>query len=243
MQAQEFYDNLPENFGAERNNYTQKAVESGLMNPTWYPVGSVTHNDNGSNDILTVFISSDALHVSLDNKERFRPMFSASTSQKAADALDAMLITAKVSDLSYAQVPAERCLNACILPATNQMSNTSYSKNWNKKLENLRKGYEGLLMDVGKPFILDNSIATSKGATLYGFYDLGSPYKNAQGIRMWQTVGTKHDVSHMDYSSVCRLMKKTAIYNGEEVSIKDIAKDPKLSKMINYGGVLQYLRY
>lgn len=225
---------LPES-GKDRDNMILQAISDGNVVCDWISIQSDYQGHTG-----TFWLNSDACHVILDDGSRFRFMVSASLAQRCADALEAMLPTTKLMDLRHSQ--AINKLNATLLTAGPQMSSKQYSIDWNVKLENKRNGDEGIISDCGKPWIIDNALGASQGACLYGFYDVKAPFTNSVGMKMWQLVGTRHNEFHFDYSSTLLLMDKNCEIDGQTVSIEDVAKDPVLSNLMNYGGKLNFVR-
>jgi hypothetical protein len=61
-------------------------------------------------------------------------------------------------------------------------------------------------------------------------------YKSPAGVTVLQPVGLAHGPTHADYSQVFRAMGKTGILDGEKVLLEDIAKDPKLFKLLTDEG-------
>lgn len=235
MDAQTWYNSLPTGASTDRDQMVLDAISSGLSTINWLPVTSTI------DDHTAIFkVCDDAVHIELSNGNRFRFQVTANLTQQCADLLDASMMTAKLMDLSYQQASLK--IDATILPALSQMSSTYYSKHWNSLLEKKRVGHTGLFRDCGKAWILDNKIASSAGAVNYGFYDRKALYTNPQGIKMWQTLGTRHNASHQDYSQTLFLMSNTCEVDGQDVNIMDIMKDPILSHLLNYGGILKYTK-
>ena len=224
---------LPEQPSPQRDKITLDAVASGLAIVEWSDISSTYQNHTA-----TFRVSTDAAYVNTE-QGRFRPQFTASMAQQAADLVGGMLPTTKAMDLRHL---ASNKLNATLLSAGPQMSSTSYSKKWNANLELKRKDYSGIVSDAGKPWLVDNRLAQSAGAVLYGFYDVNAPSTNSIGLKMWQLLGTKHNKMHQDYSSTLILLAKNCIVDGQNTTVEEVVKDPILSHLINYDGILNYVR-
>lgn len=232
--GQTWINSLPENPGTTRDKMVIDAMTNGLAVCQWIPITSTIK------DHTAVFqVCDDAVRVE-DNGYRFRFQVTAKLAQQCADLWDASPITSKISDLCYQQ--SQVILGATTLSAGPDMVTTTKSKKWNDSFEKKRNGRAGLIRDCGKFWILDNKLAISAGAVNYGFYDKSAPYVGPGGLKMWQTIGTRHNALHTDYSQVLMLMKKTCLLDNQEVNIVDLMKDPNLSKLLNYDGVLKYTR-
>lgn len=234
MNGQDWINQLPEMPSAKRRQMTMDAISSNLAAHDWV---SVLSDHKGHQ--ATFWVNSDAFYVPLNDGSRFRFPVTASMAQEAADLLDALLPTTKIMDLRHLTSNQQ---SVTTLPAGPQMSSISYSKNWNQRVEVKRNGNDKIISDIGKPWILDNQLANSQGACLYGFYDKNAPYLGPGGLKVWQTVGTKHNKEHQDYSSTLLLLDKTCIVDGQQVNTIDVMKDPILSYLLNYDGVLKYTR-
>lgn len=227
---------LPENPGNDRDKAVLDAVSSGLAYCKWIDVQSVIPGHTA-----TFQVCDDAVRVDLDDGSRFRVQCSATLAQQCADAMSASLITAKVSDLAYKV--ATVVIPVTTLPAGPDMVTTTKSKQYNQALELKRAGRDGLLRDCGKAWIISNRLGSMpNGAVNYGFYDLKAPYVNHVGIRMWQTLGTRHDRAHTDYSQTLILMKDTCIVDGNETKVADLMVNPILFGLISDEGVLHFTR-
>lgn len=237
MNGTEWLDSLPENPGIERDNKVLEAVKTKLIHCEWYGVTSTYKNHHA-----TFYVCDDALHVDLEDGSRYRPMASATLVQKCADLIPGtMLPTAKIMDLSYLQ--ADVVLDATVLPAGPDMDTATRSKFYNVNFEKKRAKKTGLIRDCGKAWILHNNLGNKIDLAInYGFYDKKAIYKNPQGIKVWQNIGTRHNRYHEDYSQVLILMLDQCELNGNLVNISDLAKDPELSYLLNYEGKLKYLR-
>lgn len=235
----EWLSSLPENPGPNRDKMVLDAVTSGLAHCEWMPIDVQIDNHKA-----TFYVSDDAFRVDLDDGSRFRFQVSATLAQKCADVVAASLPTSKICDFAYNQ--ASVVLPATILPASPQMASTTYSKNFNNHLELKRNNKTGLIRDCGKAWILDNKLLTgqfdNKQAINHGFYSPDSPFKNKLGVPTYQVDGSAHDNEHEDYSQLLILMLSKCIVNGQESNVIDVMKDPVISLLLNYDGILKCTR-
>ncbi len=143
-------------------------------------------------------------------------------------------------DLSYLQADVK--LDAIPLPAGAKMSLTDYSKIYNEKLEIQRKSRSGLIRDCGKSWCLSNRLAESYDKAInYGFYSKNGKTNNA-GIKLYQQVGGAHNLLHQDYSQCIFLLSSQCLLNGEMIDITNVMQHPKLASLINYEGVLRFIK-
>ena len=163
MDGQSWINSLPADAGSGRDQMVLDAVSSGLAVVNFVPVTSSVDGHSA-----TFQVCDDAVYVPADDGSRFRFQVTAKMNQQCADALGAIMVTAKVMDLSYQQ--ATTMVDCCVLTAGPAMSSTDYSVRWNKMVEDKRNGATGLFRDCGKAWILDNALAGSAGAVNYGFY-------------------------------------------------------------------------
>lgn len=236
MNGSEWLDSLPENPGNDRSAKILEAFSENLVVCTWTPITSSIPGHTA-----TFQVCEDAVYVELDDASRFRFQVDARLAQRCADLLEASPITSKISDLAYQQATVK--LTATVLPAGADMVTTTKSKQWNVSLEKKRAGQTGLVRDCGKAWILSNQLGAKPNAAInYGFYDPHAPYANNVGIKMWQTLGTRHDSAHTDYSQTLLVMSKTCEVDGQEMQVADVMKDPTLCKLLSYEGVLKFTR-
>lgn len=235
MDAQSWLDSLPNNPGSDRDQAVLDAISGGIVTCNWAPVTSTI---NGHTAIFQV--CEDAAYITLADGSRFRFQVSATLAQKCADLLGASFITAKISDLAYKQ--AQVIVSVSTLSPGPDMVTTDKSKQWNTAVEAKRAGQTGLFRDCGKAWILSNSLSTSTSAVNYGFYDKSAPYMSQGGLKMWQTVGSRHDRAHTDYSQTLILMNKTCEVDGLCLDVTSVMKDSALAGLLSYEGVLRFTR-
>jgi hypothetical protein len=235
MSGTEFIASLPDAAGDQRNSMILNAANQGLLVVEWAPITSTVGEHTA-----TFNVCKDAAFILQDDGSRFRVPACAKLEQQVADILQVSLLTSKIMDLRYDQ--ADFKVNAAILPASPQMINTSASTTWNAKLEAKRNGNTGLFADTGKPFVLDNRIAVSMGAVLYGFFDTNAPYLSKMNQKLWQTLSDRHMATYSDYSSTMMFMQTSCTVDGQSMQVTDVMGDTELSSLLNYDGVLKYTR-
>lgn len=235
MNNLDWLDQLPNDPTLERDNLILSAIQNGMINCQWCPITVKTDKHQA-----IFYVSDDAFRLELPNNYRFRIPVSATLAQQCADYLEASLLTAKISDLAYQQASIKT--DSVILYPSADMATIAKSKIWNDRVEKNRSKREGLFRDCGKTWILSNRLLDSQGAVNYGFYDQHAAYANPQGIKMWQTIGTKHNRFHTDYSQTLILMKSTCEIDGQIMKITEVMSSQELSHLISYEGVLHYTR-
>jgi len=228
-------NSLPENPTPERNQIIIKAVEDKLIKFNWVPI---TSEIPGHKAIF--YVTEDAGYFELENGYRYRPQVTATMTQQCADILGASMVTAKIMDLSYKQAVIVE--DATILTAGPEMSSSTYSKKYNDLVEKKRTGRSGLFRDCGKSWLLSNHLPTSAGAVNYGFFYKDAPAISAGGLHLYQNIGSMHNAQHLDYSQVLFLMDSTCTVDDVTCNVKDIMQDKELCHLINYDGILKYIR-
>lgn len=235
MDILSWINSLPNNPCPERDQIILDAIKNGQATCQYVPITSTIKNHTA-----TFHVCDDAVHVESDEGIRFRFQVSATLAQKCADLMGASFITSKISDLAYKQ--ASVTIGASILSPGPDMVTTNKSKQWNKIVETKRFNKTGLLRDCGKAWILSNKLTTSNSAINYGFYDKSAPYIGPGGLKMWQTVGTRHDRFHTDYSQTLILMSSMCEVDGKVMPVIDVMKDNSLASLLSYEGVLHFTR-
>ena len=76
-------------------------------------------------------------------------------------------------------------------------------------------GRKGMVANEGKHWVLTNRIAGKENlAANYGWF--------IKGRRPVQTVGTRHDTAHTDYSQIVRLVKPIMNVDGRDIDIRHV---------------------
>jgi len=149
--------------------------------------------------------------------------------QRIADELHAILPTPRILQLIWEQ--ADVRLEPCTLPADAEMASTARMIEHSKCVDQRIAGRKGLIVNVGKHWVLTNRISEKKNlAANYGWF--------MKGRRPIQTVGTRHDTAHTDYSQVLRLVRPMITVDGREVDIRRVGRSPDLWGLVSDEGPL-----
>jgi hypothetical protein len=149
--------------------------------------------------------------------------------QRIADQLQAILPTPRILQLIWEQ--ADVRLAPCTLPSDAEMASTARMIVHSKCVDERIAGRKGLIVNVGKHWVLTNRIATKRNlAANYGWF--------MKGRRPIQTVGTRHDTAHTDYSQVLRLVRPVIRVDGREVDIRNVGRSPDLWGLVSDEGPL-----
>lgn len=149
--------------------------------------------------------------------------------QRIADQLHAILPTPRILQLIWEQ--ADVRLTPCTLPADAKMASTARMIEHSKCVDQRIAGRKGLVVNVGKHWVLTNRISDKRNlAANYGWF--------MKGRRPIQTVGTRHDTAHTDYSQVLRLVRPVIRVDGREVDIRRVGRSPDLWGLVSDEGPL-----
>jgi hypothetical protein len=233
--CKEFVAGLPEAGGAGREEAILEAVGAGKIAPiTWVEVRS-KHGEHST----TLFVSADALRVG-DETSSIRINATARTTQRIADLLDCVLPTPKICDLIWEQATVR--ISPCLQTPDKAMGNTSRMVQHHEAIEKKVAGRAGLIENIGKHWVLSNRLANTKDLSAnYGWYDKGAAHA-AGAHRLWQPVGLKHNLDHVDYSQVVRLVKRRCMIDGAEHDLTQIMVDPALAPLASGEGPLRLVR-
>jgi hypothetical protein len=221
------FDNLP---GPARERQILEAVKACGHEHSWSPV---THAARGHH--ATLYVSTDALKI-----EGVRVATTADTAQRVADLLGASLQTTLVSDLSWEQA-AVRVPPQLQNPDVH-MSDWSRVVQHSQAIDKLVAVRAGLTRNVGKSWVLSDRLKTASAAANYGWYAAAAPYTSWSGRRMWQTLGTRHNTQHVDYSQTLVFLRNTLEVDGVERSLFEVMRDSELSWLVNDTGVMTVTR-
>ncbi len=180
----------------------QEILNGHFDEPEWADVTSTIEGHSA-----TFHVFADALQI-----DGVRVNVSAEYEQKIADALDCMLLTAKLADLVWIQK------TICLTPFPRTITSSvqgmlDHSADIDKAL--VKAGYAGgLICTVGKHWVIDNAIASNGKACNYGWHFNGQSYQGISGeacaslikdpktgmyYKLIQGRGTAHDMYHADY--------------------------------------------
>ncbi|AKT38807.1 uncharacterized protein CMC5_029530 [Chondromyces crocatus] len=226
---------LPEKPSAHREDAILRAARDNRLAPiTWMEVTSKKNNRT-----VVLFVSADALRLG-DEHASVRVTVSARTTQRIADALGCVLPTTKICDLIWEQAAVK--LAPCIQSPDKAMGYTSRMIQHHDRVEKARAGRPGLIENVGKHWVLTNRLASKRDASAnYGWYDHRAPYLSGKH-RVWQPLGLAHNLDHVDYSQVVRLVQQCCLVDGEERDLKEVLVDRELSPLVSNEGPLKFTR-
>lgn len=226
----EFWQNLPEPPCEEREAKILQAVVGGNFDPiVWTPIG--VGIDEGAD--LLIQVATDALTI-----DGIRVNVTMTTMQQLVDVLGHAFPTSKISDLIYQH--AEVINRASTQTPDSKMAYTSRTIKHSQAVDSKIDSKSGMPSTVGKDWVLSNALVgkPDKSAN-YGWHDRSAPYTSPGGIKLWQTLGIRHNRRHVDYSQVVRLVSRHCLLNGEPYDLMDILQDPNLAHLVSYEGVLQ----
>lgn len=227
---------LPEAATAAREALLLAQVTAGNIVHGW-----ATITASNSTHTVELDVSRDALSVGTSG-DRVRITVNAETAQHIADALDAMLLTPRMSDLIRQQAAV------VIAPATQTpnatMANTSRMVLHSQTVDQRIGGASGLVANVGKDWVLSNKLLLQPSrAANYGWHVASSSYPGTlPGMFVLQPLGLAHNHFHVDYSQTVRLVRKTCRVDGIERPLVDVLSDAMLGPLICHEGVLQVFR-
>jgi GH25 family lysozyme M1 (1,4-beta-N-acetylmuramidase)/peptidoglycan hydrolase-like protein with peptidoglycan-binding domain len=163
-------------------------------------------------DTATLFVTADAVRIG-DLTDAVRINATARTAQQIADLLGCVLQTPKICDLVWEQASIK--LSPSFQAPDAAMASTERMVLHSRAVDEKIRGRVGLVANVGKDWVLTNRLFSHpQRAANYGWFDTRAPNR-----RMWQTLGLSHNLEHVDYSQVVRLVRRDAKLNGQNVAI------------------------
>ncbi|WP_437720156.1 hypothetical protein [Sorangium sp. So ce861] len=235
LRGTDFVARLPERACAAREGALLEAVQAGHLAPIdWVQVHSA-HGEHRA----TFLVSADALRVG-DAQDSVRINASARTTQRIADLLECAMLTTRLCDLVWEQATVR--IKPCIGAPDPTMANTSRMLEHHRRVEERVAGRTGLIENVGKHWVLTNRLAGSRErAANYGWYDPGAAHRHGRHA-LWQPLGLAHDLDHVDYSQVVRLVRRRCTVDGAERDLLEVMTDPALAGLVSSEGPLRVLR-
>jgi N-acetyl-anhydromuramyl-L-alanine amidase AmpD len=204
------------------------AVRSGLhLPPVWLEVPTAIEGHEGR-----LFVAADALRIGHE-RDALRVSVAAATAQHIADHLGTVLPTSHICDLVWSAANVR--LTPSVQSPDAEMAFTHRMVRHSREVEDKLGCRRGLVANVGKHWVLSNRLAERPGtAANYGWFRRdGSPI---------QTLGTRHDVHHVDYSQVVRLVRRDMIVDGAVRDIEEVGREPELAPLVSSEGVLSVWR-
>lgn len=223
---------LPEGPTPAREAKILEYVTAGKVRPiqwSWIELRSGEH-------VGRLAVMADVLALG-DAEDFFRVNITCATQQQVADVLGLQMITAKVSDEIHRNAVVR--LTPCLQNPDARMSWTHRMFRHHMCVERKRAGLPGLVSTVGKDWIITNKLLNDpKKAANYGWHDPRAPYAGK-----WQTIGLRHNLMHVDYSQVCRLMRPTMLVDGVEMNVGEVLENPDLCGLLSDEGPIMFTRH
>lgn len=217
-----------------RAGYILDQVAAGAFEPlVWVPVTTSAKGHEGS-----FYVTADALKV-----EGVRVNVDALTAQLLASRLGASLNTSRTSDLAWEQAAVR--LRPEILGASIDMASTKRMVQHSSQVDAKLAGQTGLVRTVGKDWIIAKAISANPAtqAVNYGWHDPRAPYLSPSGLHMWQTIGTRHNTAHVDYSQILTLVRGDMLVDGVSRDLEDVLRDSELAALVSDEGPLRVTSY
>lgn len=228
--------NLQESPTPEREAVFLDQVRAGNVQHRW---ATIIAEDEAHS--IELQVSEDAMRVGTAD-DSVRISVNASTAQRIADELDAMLLTPRIADLIRQQAsivvePATQSANAT-MGATSRM--VAHSRVVDQRIARRT----GLVANAGKDWVLTNRLLErSDRAANYGWYvDESNHIGTLPGLFVVQPLGLAHNRFHVDYAQTLRLVRKACRVDGRARLLEHVFADPALAPLICHEGVLHVLR-
>jgi hypothetical protein len=190
------------------------------------PIALSWVDTSGTQHAAKCDVTADYLAVGSDD-DFFRVPMRPGTGQQIAQAADASLITAKLSDAIFAQ--AELKLEP--RPMTSEREKTASFYRHHQWIEEQRRGSPlGLLVaGIKKDVVLTNRLAERPGrVAIYGWH-----YPSGRPI---QPLYVGHSDAHVDYSHGIRLVSQQVRVDGRAMRFDELLCDPALSGLVSTEG-------
>ncbi|MEM9691812.1 MAG: N-acetylmuramoyl-L-alanine amidase [Myxococcota bacterium] len=226
------YLDVPESLGA-RSRFLLDEVRAGRFLLSWVPLRMAGGR-------LTLYVFNDALLW----EDGVRYAVSTQLQQWIADELEAMLPTPEIVDAIWLAADAQ------MAPKTQSISKgVSANRNHSARIDADLDAREGLcassLVAGWKDWCLDLRCFDKGRAVNYGWHGPRPEAAMWRGIklhapataiahRVIQPVADGHNIYHSDYSQLCRLVRRKAVLDGEEVDLADVVRSLELSKLVHH---------
>lgn len=213
-------EKFPAEHSKEREELIVQAIARGAYDPPQW--ATITTSYKGRRGRIQV--STDALTVL-----GVRVDVTAEGAQRIADALGTVLPTPRVLQLIWEQ--ADVRIEPCTSTADAKMASTARMLQHSECVDQRIAGKKGMVANEGKHWVLSNRIAGKENlAANYGWF--------IKGRRPIQTVGTRHDTAHTDYSQIVRLVKPMMTVDGRELDLRHVGRSPELWGLVSDEGPL-----
>jgi hypothetical protein len=213
-------DKFPTEHGKKREELIVQAVARGAYDPPVWT--TITSNYKGRR--AEIQVSTDALKIL-----GVRVDVTAEGAQRVADSLGTILPTPRILQLIWEQ--ADVRIEPCTSTADAHMATTARMIQHSECVDQRVGGRKGMVANEGKHWVLSNRTAGKENlAANYGWF--------LKGRRPIQTVGTRHDTAHTDYSQIVRLVKPMMRVDGREIDIRHVGRSPELWGLVSDEGPL-----
>lgn len=196
------------------------------------PVTVSITDSQGKKHTAKISVMPDYLAIGSNNDYVRIPM-NPVTAQKIADKTGTILPTKKMVDDIYKN--AEAKMSPQPLPAGSTMMSNEYYEKHNQMVESQisSKGYTQGQLIAGhqKDVVITNRLDNKPTqVAIYGWHQ-----NNGKPI---QPLSTVHENTYADYSHGVRLVSSNITVDGKKMDIKDVLKDPELSKLLSDEGAI-----
>jgi hypothetical protein len=213
-------EKFPATHSREREELIVQAVARGALDPPEWT--TITSNYKGRR--AQIQVTTDALTIL-----GVRFDVTAEGAQRIADQLHAILPTPRILQLVWEQAAVR--IDPCTLPPDEKMASTARMIQHSDCVDRRIGGRAGMVANEGKHWVLSNRIAGKDNlAANYGWF--------IRGRRPVQTVGTRHDTAHTDYSQILRLVKPIINVDGRDIDIRHVGRSPELWGLVSDEGPL-----
>lgn len=232
---------LPPKHCEERENKFLRELASGsFLKIKWSAISCVIGTHLG-----ILYVAADAIRIG-EEGDSCRATFTHRGAQRAVDMLGLALPTDKIADLIHQQA------SIIVAPQTDgaamnrgQGTHTSVMERHSRKVDLvIGQKVKALTSTVGKHWITHDKLRKRpKWGVNYGWHSIKAPNVGRGGLNMWQTVGTRHNWDHVDYSQVLVPVNRVMLINGEEMLLEEVMAHPQLSELVSYDGPMSVTRH
>lgn len=236
MRASDWTPTLPARPGRERESAIFTAIADQSIVHDWH-VLPLTYRGRK----LIFGVSRDALRVGQPG-DSVRVTVTARTQAAIADVMGARLLTPRLADIIHCEASVTVPPITRTWFADGSMALTRRMVEQSKDVDALVAGASGLVSGACKDWVICNALRSGKAAN-YGWHTKASNASPAvtAGLRVWQGVGTAHNLDHVDYSQGVRLVSRAVKVDGIHMDLDDLLRDPDLAGVISHEGPLRSL--
>jgi len=217
-----------EKFPAEHSKEREELIVQAVVRGAYDPPEWTTVVSNYKGRRAEIQVSTDALKIL-----GVRVDVTAEGAQRIADALGTVLPTPRILQLVWEQAAVR--IAPCNSTPDAKMASTARMLQHSECVDQRIAGRTGMVANEGKHWVLSNRIAGKANlAANYGWF--------IKGRRPVQTVGTRHDTAHTDYSQIVRLVRPAIKVDGRELDIRHVGRSPELWGLVSDEGPLLVFR-